>query len=163
MKIATHPPGSGCVDCGTAFPVAERKPDVIKYTMQSNAIEPLDAANSPAARGRRLRRDLQAPPKRGKTPTPWVKYLTDFEGYSEQVCFEHEGYALDKARDGGCNMRACIPCPTLVRMQHISRLPKPSRMKVTQDGKYRRVLDYDFKRHQPEITQVSDEERSYAL
>jgi hypothetical protein len=85
------------VDCATAFPVAERKPHVIKYTAQSDDIDPLDAANSPAALGRRLRRDLQAPPKPGKTLTPWVKYLPDFERYSERVCSEHEGYALDTA------------------------------------------------------------------
>jgi hypothetical protein len=41
-------------------------------------------------------------------------------------------------------------------------LPKPSRIKVKQDGKYWRFLDYDFKpaERQPAII---EEERSYAF
>ena len=42
-------------------------------------------------------------------------------------------------------------------------LPKPSRIKVKQDGKYWRVLDYDFKPWQPEIVEATNEEWNYAL
>ena len=42
-------------------------------------------------------------------------------------------------------------------------LPKLSRIKVKQDGKYWRVLDYDFKPREPEIIQVTNEEWNYAF
>jgi DNA repair protein RadD len=35
------PAGPACFDCGTPFPVAERKPDVTKYTTQSDDVDPL--------------------------------------------------------------------------------------------------------------------------
>ena len=77
-----------------------RKPDATKYSTNSD-----DAADP-------LYTQPPAPPqwvdvydvtykrhaKPGKPPTLWVKYMTDYEEYSEWVCFEHEGYALDKVR-----------------------------------------------------------------
>jgi hypothetical protein len=41
-------------------------------------------------------------------------------------------------------------------------LPRPSRIKVKQDGKYWRILDYDFTPRQPEIIEVTNEEWSHA-
>ena len=107
--------------------------------------------------------------KPGKPPTLWVKYLTEFEEYSEWVCFEHEGYALDKARAWWLQRARAHAMPLTVTeaMEVAPRLPKPSRIKVKQDGKYWRVLDYDFKpvEKPPELDFVKNEneEWNYAV
>ena len=77
---------------------------------------------------------------------------------------EHEGYALDKARAWWMQRARMRPIPaTVTEAANIAHtLPKPSRMKIEQDGKYWRVLDYDFKpvERQPAFI---EEERSYAF
>jgi DNA repair protein RadD len=85
--------------------------------------------------------------------------------YSEWVCFEHEGFALDKARVWWMLRARAHPMPcTVTEAANVAPgLPKPSRIKVKQDGKYWRVLDYDFKPRQPEITEVTQEEMNYAF
>jgi hypothetical protein len=40
--------------------------------------------------------------------------------------------------------------------------PKPSRIKVKRDGKYWRVLDYDFTPRPPERSDVTQQEMRYA-
>jgi DNA repair protein RadD len=94
-----------------------------------------------------------------------VKYLTDFEEYSEGVCFEHEGYALNKARDWWMDRARARAMPHTVEevVRVAPTLPRPSRIKVKQDGKYWRVLDYDFTPKRPEIVEVTNEEWSHVL
>jgi DNA repair protein RadD len=104
---------------------------------------------------------------RGKEkPTLWVKYLTEFEEYSEWVCFEHEGYALDKARDWWLNrVRArAMPHTVAEAAAAAPTLPKPTRIKIKQDGEYWRILDYDFKpvERQDTLVEPEREEWSYA-
>jgi DNA repair protein RadD len=85
--------------------------------------------------------------------------------FSEWICFEHEGYALDKARIWWMQRARAHPMPrTVTEAANVApRLPKPSRIKVRQEGKYWRVLDYDFTPRQSEITEVTNEEWNYAF
>ena len=54
--------------------------------------------------------------------------------------------------------------PTVAEAANIAQvLPKPSRIKVKQDGKYWRVLDYDFKPREPKVIEVTNEEPNYAF
>jgi DNA repair protein RadD len=105
--------------------------------------------------------------KPGKPSSLWVKYFTEFEEYSEWICFEHEGYALNKARIWWIQRARAraMPYTAAEAVAVAPTLPRPSRIKVKQDGKYWRVLDYDFTpvERQPEIVEVTDEEWNYAL
>lgn len=160
------PAGPACFDCGTPFPVAERKPDVTKYTTQSDDVDPLyTQPTAPPQWVDVYDVTYKRHAKPGKPPTLWVKYLTEFEEYSEWVCFEHEGFALDKARMWWMQRARAHPMPrTVTEAANIAPgLPKPSRIKVKQDGKYWRVLDYDFTPRQPEMIEVTQEEMNYAF
>ena len=132
----------------------ERRPDVTKYSTQSDDVDPLyTQPTAPPQWVDVYDVTYKRHAKPGKPPTLWVKYLTEFEEYSEWVCFEHEGFALDKARVWWMQRARMHPMPhTVAEAANIAHaLPKPSRIKVKQDGKYWRVLDYDFKPREPEI------------
>jgi DNA repair protein RadD len=98
--VNSLPVGPACFDCGAAWPVRERKPDATKYrTNSDDEADPL--YTQPTAPPRWVDvHDVtyKRHARQGKKPTLWVKYLTAYEEYSEWVCFEHEGFALAKAR-----------------------------------------------------------------
>jgi DNA repair protein RadD len=118
-----------CFDCGTPFPVLERKPDATKYSTNSDdEADPLyTTPPAPPQWVDVLDVTYKRHAKPGKPPTLWVKYLTEFEEYSEWVCFEHEGYALQKAHNWWLDRARARPMlHTVAEAANIAHtLPKP--------------------------------------
>jgi DNA repair protein RadD len=160
------PAGPVCFDCGTPFPVLERRPDATKYrTHSDDEADPLyTQPPAPPKWVDVLDVTYKRHAKPGKPSSLWVKYLTEFEEYSEWVCFEHEGYALDKARHWWMQRARARAMPhTAAEAADVApTLPQPTRIKVRQEGKYWRVLEYDFTPRPPEIINVTQQEMRYA-
>lgn len=78
----------------------------------------------------------------GLSVTLRVTYICGTEEYSEWICVEHEGWAGKKAKawvDARCNTNQYT-------VSHLLTLPfkEPSRIRTVRDGKYTRILAYDF-------------------
>jgi DNA repair protein RadD len=74
-----------------------------------------------------------------------VDYFSGLVRFSEYICIEHDGYALDKAKSWWSS-RAKSPLPNRVAaaMNDISSLDKPSRILVSNKGKFPEVISYEF-------------------
>ncbi|UYM14286.1 DEAD/DEAH box helicase [Endozoicomonas euniceicola] len=89
--------------------------------------------------------------KKGKPPSLKVTYRCGFDSYCEWICFEHSGYAQNKAQVWWFKRAGFqAPCPRTVddaldrvREQGIPFLV-PSRIQVKPDGKFQRILNYDL-------------------
>ena len=79
-----------------------------------------------------------------KPPTMRVDYALDIGGTaSEFICFEHEGFALEKAVRWHFK-RSVQPCPDTVDDALKIKYKWPSSVKLKKDGKYYQVMDYEF-------------------
>lgn len=70
-----------------------------------------------------------------------VSYYCLNEEYSEYVCFNHKGYARDRAVLWHKKMRPDLPIPETVEAAADINYPKPNEIEVRQEGKYWRVLN----------------------
>ena len=83
--------------------------------------------------------------KEGKIPSMKVTYSTMQGAYREWICFEHKGFARQKA-EAWHNMTAYrLPVPDTVDKALEIEYKQPSRIKVKKEGKYWRILDYEWK------------------
>lgn len=82
--------------------------------------------------------------KNGKPPSMAVSYATMNGPFREWICFEHEGYARDKAR-AWFQMRlpgAKVPDTVSEALAH--KYQVPHRICVKRDGKFFRIVDFDW-------------------
>ena len=89
--------------------------------------------------------------KFGKPPSLQVTYRCGFETVREWICFEHGGYARQKAVIWWLNRFADTTAPekTAEAFHHIDSqkdMREPSRIKVIQEGKWHRIKGYDFEK-----------------
>lgn len=89
--------------------------------------------------------------KPGAPPSLRVDYICKIGRVSEWVCLEHQGYPRDKAikwwigRTLGAGMAAAaVPSTVDGALQFVDALPKPQAVRTRPDGKYIRVVGYDF-------------------
>lgn len=138
-----------CPACDCVLPKEEMKPDVSKYSTRAVDADPLyDAPPKPAEWVDVQSVDYKRHHPPGKEyPTLWVTYYTEFEKFSEWMCFEHpEGsFPHNKAKEWWSRVTGGMPTPDTVdkalEISHGFLVPK--RIKVKQDGKYWRILDYE--------------------
>ena len=84
-----------------------------------------------------------------KPPTLRVMYQLDVGGeVSEFVCFEHTGYAQDKAVRWHFD-RSTVPCPDTVDDALRITYKEPTSIKCKTDGKYKKIVDYQFEEINP--------------
>ncbi|WP_422462781.1 DEAD/DEAH box helicase family protein [Endozoicomonas sp. ALB115] len=89
--------------------------------------------------------------KKDKPPSLKVTYRCGFDAYSEWVCFEHTGFAQNKAQMWWFKRAGFhAPCPRTVadaldriREQQIPFVV-PSRIQVKPEGRFQRILNYDM-------------------
>lgn len=94
--------------------------------------------------------------KEGKIPSMRVDYYDFAQGkVSEWICFEHKGLARQKAEKWHRVRLYDQPVPNVVDDAITLPYPKPSKILVRWEGKYARVIDYDFRIDEKE------EERSH--
>lgn len=87
--------------------------------------------------------------KAGKPPSVQVTYRCGFETVREWVCFQHGGYARQKAVMWWVKRFGHIPCPEFTddayqRLTEARGMKEPCRIEVIQDGRWQRVRAYDF-------------------
>ncbi len=84
--------------------------------------------------------------KEGKTPSMRVDYYDFAKGkVSEWICLEHKGYARQKAEKWHRARLHETPVPNDIDGALGLPYPKPSKILVKWEGKYARVIDYDFR------------------
>ena len=92
--------------------------------------------------------DMQRHAKPGKTPSLRVTYYTTGDKFSEWICFEHSGYAREKAvkwhKD---RVTSDVPASIDEALQVGYR--QPSRILVKKDGEYWRVMNHEFGENAP--------------
>lgn len=84
--------------------------------------------------------------KEGKIPSMRVDYYDFVKGrVSEWICFEHTGFARQKAEKWHRVRLYDAPVPCNVDEAIELPYPKPAKILVRWEGKYARVIDYDFR------------------
>lgn len=78
-----------------------------------------------------------------KPATMQVTYSTMYGPFKEWICFEHGGYARDKAVAWHM-YRTTAPVPATVEEALKIQYQCPKRIKVIKDGKYWRIIEHDF-------------------
>ena len=82
------------------------------------------------------------PPKPDKPPTCRVEYQCGVAVHSEWVCFQHEGFARQKAEDWWKRMGGSLPVPATVKeaLSRTEELDWPREICVRPDGKFFRIV-----------------------
>jgi len=126
-----------CPDCGYKFPVNTKalsmKPS--NAAVLSHQIEPewYDVRSV----------NYIHHAKEGKTPSLCVAYNTMYGPFREWVCYEHAGFAREKA----CRWhkkRSNEPVPRKVEDALKIRFKEPKRICTRKAGKYHEIIDFDF-------------------
>jgi DNA repair protein RadD len=137
-----HAAATNCKDCGYEFP--------------KNEVQALEGAHAGAVMGGEPEiRDVIAIEylphnldKAGKTPCLRVKYTHPDAYTSEYICLQHEGFAKQKAMKwwnvrGGGDF-GDLGISSIVGLGYCDTLKRPSKITVKKDGKYDRIIAYDF-------------------
>ena len=87
--------------------------------------------------------------KKDKPPSLQVTYRCGFETIREWLCFEHGGYARQKAVQWWLFRYPIETIPTLTSEAHqrittVNDIREPCRILVRQEGRWHRVLNHDF-------------------
>ena len=127
-----------CPDCGHQFPPPQIKVAATATTLAilSN-MRPQWVAVSDVAYGRHE--------KPGKPPSLRVDYRCGLVRHSEWICFEHTGYAREKAT-AWWRARSTAPVPaTIAAALAISDvLPRPTAIQVRPSGRFTEIVNYRF-------------------
>ena len=128
-----------CPDCGYEFPAREVK---IAPTAASLPVLSPKAPQWLQVSGVSYTRH----DKRGGRPSLKVTYSCGLATYSEWVCFEHQGYARQKAAGWWRKRTPGLPVPLSVdeAIAQANRLTRPSEISVRPSGRYFEISGYRF-------------------
>ncbi|WP_223425437.1 DEAD/DEAH box helicase [Tateyamaria pelophila] len=128
-----------CPDCGYEFPAREVK--IAPTAAALPILSPKTPQWLPVHGVYYSRHD-----KRGGRPSLKVTYSCGLTSYSEWVCFEHQGYARQKAADWWRKRAADVPVPLSVdeAIVQADRLKRPSAISVRPSGRYFEISGYRF-------------------
>lgn len=147
-----------CPDCGNEFPAAEIKIQTTasKAPVVSTQIKPewLDVMSvyysSHTAQGKTV-------------PVMKVTYTTWGGSINEYVCFEHQGFAREKAVNWHRKRLPELACPRKVEYGPTMGYPKPSRILARRNGKFWDVLDAEFPKVENEVEKIDDDSEPYEI
>ena len=94
--------------------------------------------------------------KEGGKTSMRVTYVTIADAIKEWICFEHEGYARERAKDWHIYRMPDEPVPETVEKALTINYPKPIKILAKKQGKFWRVLDYQFPEKPPEMVEDPD-------
>jgi DNA repair protein RadD len=128
-----------CPDCGHLFP-----PPQVHLDAQASTLDVLSSGKSqwlPVTGVNYARHD-----KPGKPPSLRVDYLTGLCSHSEWVCFEHPGYARQKAVSWWARRAPGLPVPQRVdeALALRTRLKPPAEIAVRPSGRFTEVVAARF-------------------
>ena len=135
-----------CPDCGHLFPAPEVKVAATATTLAIlSTMRPQWVAVSGITYGRHE--------KPGKPPSLRVDYRCGLVRHSEWICFEHTGYAREKAV-AWWRARSTAPVPSTITdaLAASDVLPTPTAIEVRPSGRFTEIINYRF---DPCITPVS--------
>jgi len=134
-----HASARTCPDCGAAFPETPPTFQAVagKGAILSTDIEPQWLAVSEAT--------YTIHRKAGSPDSLKATYRCGMVFHSEWICFDHTGYARRKA-EAWWTARGPNPLPatTALAFERRAMLRTPSAIQVRPEGKYVRVIGYDF-------------------
>lgn len=149
-------PMKHCPECFTICHAAATKCKDCGYEFPKNEVQALEGAHSGAVMGAEpethdvigieyLAHNLN---REGKTPCLRVKYLHPDGHTDEYICLQHEGFAKQKAmkwwNERGGGYFGDMGIRPIVDMGYCSTLKIPSKIKTKKEGKYTRIISYDF-------------------
>ena len=127
-----------CPDCGYVFPAREVKiaPTAATLPVLSPKQQWLPVTSISYSRH----------DKAGGRPSLKVTYSCGLASYSEWVCFEHQGYARQKAAEWWRKRAPGCPVPLSVAeaLAQTSRLARPRDISVRPSGRYLEISGYRF-------------------
>jgi DNA repair protein RadD len=128
-----------CPDCGYIFPAREVKIAPTAATLP--ILSPKTPQWLPVHGVSYSRHD-----KLGGLPSLKVTYSCGLNSHSEWVCFEHPGYARQKATDWWRKRAPDLPVPLSVdeAIAQAARLARPSDISVRPSGRYFEITGYRF-------------------
>lgn len=129
-----------CTNCGEEFPPVEVQR---KVTTTASTLAILSGSKPPpdewvSVDAVRYRKHS----KTGKPPSLHVMYDSGLFVHAEWVCFQHQGYARQKAVRWWLDRAPGIAVPDTVdeALRDITKIRKPTEIKVRTEGKYTRVV-----------------------
>lgn len=125
-----------CQDCGHGFPVTEdlnKKPS--NLFALSNQIKP-ESYNVMSV-------GYSLHTKEDKPPSMCVTYSTMSGPFREWICYEHTGYAKERAIKWH-RSRTTSPAPKTVKEALSLSFKEPAVIMVKKSGKYHEIIGYDF-------------------
>ena len=87
-------------------------------------------------------------------PTMCVSYGTMRGLIKEWVCFEHDGFARDKARSWFFKRFPMGEVPDTIDFALTYKWPQPSIIEIKKDGKFWRILGVEFNKQEPVIETI---------
>jgi DNA repair protein RadD len=129
-----------CPDCGHLFPPPETKVAATATTLAIlSTMRPQWIPVSGVSFSRHE--------KPGKPPSLRVDYRCGLVCYSEWVCFEHAGYARQKAV-AWWRARSNVPVPSTIAtaLAASDALPTPTAIAVRPSGRFSEIINYRFER-----------------
>lgn len=152
----THPAVNQCEECSYKFPDPEVqiKKNASNAAILSTQIEPVEHAVMSV--------QYTKHEKKNGTPSMKVSYITLAGAYNEWVCFQHKGFAKKKAEKWHKDRSHTTTIPEnideIVNLlaEHPDFYAKPSSISVRKEGKYDRIVNYDFsiKQEQEEAYEI---------
>lgn len=131
-----------CPDCGYEFPAREVKVAPTAATL------PVLSPKAPKAPQWLPVSDVsyRRHDKRGGRPSLKVTYSCGLTSYSEWVCFEHQGYARQKAVEWWRKRAPGVDVPHSVNraIAQASCLARPNEISVRPSGRYFEIIGYRF-------------------
>jgi DNA repair protein RadD len=129
-----------CPTCGHAFPPP--KPDLSRTASTSAILSSQIRAEWIAVTGVSHHRH----DKPGSPPSLRVEYHCGLASHREWVCFEHTGYARQKAVHWWQKRLPDLPVPRTVAeaLRLVEQLPVPIRISVRPQGRFTEIMGYEF-------------------
>jgi DNA repair protein RadD len=137
---------SACHDCGFEFPV-----NPLALSKKASNLAVLSVQIEPEWHEVvSVRYSKHSKP--GKAPSMCVTYNTLDGPYREWVCYEHTGYAREKACQW--HKRRCnnVVIPKTIEEALINTFSNPTRISTRQAGKYHEIVGYDFTEKTDEVS-----------
>jgi DNA repair protein RadD len=129
-----------CPTCGYAWPVPVIKPRVPRHAILADADNAILADPKPkwVAVGHA---SYSRHEKFGKPPSLRVDYRCGFNVYSQWICFEHDGYPREKARQWWArNATGAAPLTVAEALARKHQIQPVDEILIERDGKYFKVI-----------------------
>jgi DNA repair protein RadD len=127
-----------CPDCGHRFP-----PPEVKVAATATTLEILSTIPRQWVEVSDVAYGLHEKP--GKPPSLRVDYRCGFVRHREWICFEHTGYAREKAAAWWrARSQAPVPATVAAALAISDTLMKPAAIQVRPNGRFTEIVNYRF-------------------